>query len=158
MTKYVIDTNVIAVSNNLHDGADMACILSCINFLTITGRSAPIVIDAGMEILGEYMRYASHRGQPGVGDAFFKYLWENQANPSKCMTVHITPSGLDDVLYEELLPHHSLSGMDRMDQKFLAVAIKTGPEVFIVNATDSDWRQFEHAIREVGVGIRQLCP
>ena len=46
-------------------------------------------------IISEYKNKLSQTGQPGIGDAFLKWVLTNQANPNRCQTAKITETGID---------------------------------------------------------------
>lgn len=157
METNIIDTNVIAVANGRFEGIATQCIQNCHLFLKSV-REKLISLDDKLLILQEYFGYANLSGQPGLGDAFLKWLWTNYANPRFCELITITSTGDDDRLFEEIPDIEDLKGFDRSDQKFLAVALKSQLTATIHNATDSDWEQFSAPIEELGVFINQLCP
>src|SRR5438874_2727122 len=105
------------------DHASPKCVLASISALENLVESEIIVIDDRFRIIEEYRRHLSHSGQPGVGDAFFKWLWENQANESRCERATITQKGHDSTAFEEFPDDESLTGFDREDRKFVAVAL-----------------------------------
>lgn len=47
---------------------------------------------------------------------------------------------------------------DRNDRKFVAVSLALSPPAPIVNATDSDWADWEEGLRDHGIEVIQLCP
>ena len=93
----VVDTNVPLTANG---GEDPKCILACIDALRELMRSGHIVIDDKYLILKEYMHKLSPSGQPGVGDAFLKWVLNNQANVERCTQVPITPRQHDQDFVE----------------------------------------------------------
>ncbi|TAK43157.1 MAG: hypothetical protein EPO28_06335 [Saprospiraceae bacterium] len=157
MGSNIIDTNVLAVANGRFDGISPDCLRSCQQFLG-TAHHQRISLDDKILIFKEYFRYASPRGQPGIGDAFLKWLWTNHANPELCELVSITPTGDDRRLFEEIPGQEDLKGFDPSDQKFLAVALGSRFTATINNATDSDWEDFSEAIEKLGIVVHQLCP
>lgn len=163
MPAYVVDTNVASVANNKGDcpQADDACVLACTKKLKecmdiLKGEvDGAIVIDEGGEIFEEYKNHFSFAGQPGLGDLFFKELFNRQATAA-CERVEITKD--NGWGYKEF-PHISeLKGFDRSDRKFVAVALTSKNKPKILNAVDSDWYHFEKALRKEGLDIVQLCP
>lgn len=80
----VIDTNVGVVANGKHEPADLDCIAACVRAL-IKARKQVVIVDEDFLIFDEYRRYLSPSGQPGPGDAFFKWLWDNQGNQRYCL-------------------------------------------------------------------------
>ena len=154
----VIDTNVAIVANGGHQAASGQCIGACIDAL-LAARGDVVLVDDGQEILAEYKDNLSFAGQPGVGDAFFKWLWNNQANPSCCRKIVITPCDpRGDLEFEEFPNDPALSRFDRSDRKFVAVALTSGESPPILNASDSDWWIHKEALERNGVILRFLCP
>ena len=158
MSGYVVDTNVAVVANQHSQQADLACVLACIQALRQATAQAVIVLDDADRILREYRHNLSLSGQPGPGDFFLKWVHERQATPEFCRTVPITPLDGPEENYLEFPADERLSGFDRSDRKFVAVALASGLEPDILNAVDSDWAQYDPALREAGLRVRYLCP
>lgn len=153
----VIDTNVAIVANGFHERASEQCIDACIESL-LEAQASVVLVDDGYRIFDEYRRHLSHAGQPGVGDAFFKWLWNNQANFASCRQVTITPCDPGGRVFEEFPDDPALAGFDRDDRKFVAVALASGEHPWIANAADSDWWIFRSALTKHGVQMQFLCP
>ena len=152
----VIDANVLAVANNLHEQAAPACWQSCIRFLvSVQSVGGCVSVDDLGEIFKEYSRYASHAGQPGLGDAFFKWLFQNQGYDTVCEKVPITPNA--DRKYEEFPSDPLLSAFDLSDRKYVAVSLTSRRNPIIYNAVDSDWKIFEHVFVQLDIPVCQLC-
>jgi len=158
MKAVVIETNVIAVANELAHHADLKCMLACINALQIAQQKRKIVIDSGQLFFAEYFRYANRAGQPGLGDAFMKWLWDNQANTRRCERVDITPSDHDAENFEEFPDDPELTGFHKDDRKFVAVAIASRQNPKILNAVDSDWWHFREQLSKHNISVQILCP
>lgn len=157
MSVVVIDTNVIAVANWLHDTASITCIETCVAAL-VKARSKVVAVDSMQECFTEYFTYASRSGQPGVGDAFVKWLWDNQGYEKHCELVDITPVPDDPGNYEEYPDDPDLAGFDRSDKKFVAVAIASTQNHEIWNATDKHWWQYRVPFQRNGINLIFLCP
>jgi hypothetical protein len=153
----VIDTNVLVAANGKSVHAGLDCQLACINALEEITKRKVVVIDTAMRIIDEYRRHASPAGQPGLGDAFFKWLWLNQGNTDHCEQVEITPRDSDMRDFEEFPADSSLAGFDPADRKFVAVAIASVKHPRILNATDSDWWNFKDEIKGIGLKVDFLC-
>ncbi|HYF16865.1 MAG TPA: hypothetical protein VEA40_03280 [Ramlibacter sp.] len=151
----VIDTNVLVVANGASPQADLQCQYAC-NQALEAARAQGVAIDDAQRILSEYRAYCSHSGQPGLGDAFFRWLWNQQGNPQKCHSVPITPHGVRG--FEEFPDDPRLGTFDRSDRKFVAVALAAGNQPPILNATDSDWWQVRAVLAECDVHIEFVCP
>jgi hypothetical protein len=158
MSSIVIDTNVLVTANDNSEQAGPNCVLACVSALEDAKSHKTILIDSGMRIFEEYRRHANHSGRPGLGDAFFKWLWNNQANLSHCEQVDITSKANDLHDFEEFPDDPELAGFDRSDRKFVAVAQASGKRPTILNATDSDWWNFKEPLAANGLHIKFLCP
>lgn len=157
MGPVAIDTNVPMTANGEAEQASLDCIQQCMDRLTnIRGRQLILLDNLGL-ILAEYRTNLSPRGEPGVGDAFFKWVWDNQANPTMCQQVALTRlNGEDD--FEEFPKDPKLARFDRSDRKFVAVVLSSGEPAPIINATDTDWWIHRRALEAHGIKIEFLCP
>ena len=157
MRAVVVETNVIVVANRKSPQAGPDCILACVDALE-HARQEIVVIDSSVKILDEYRKHASLSGQPGIGDAFIKWLWNNQANPQHCERVDVTPKTNDPDDFEEFPNDADLAKFDRSDRKFVAVALTSRHRPKILNATDSDWWIFCSQLKKHNIVIKFLCP
>ena len=140
-TEVVLDTNVAVVSNGDEtEQAELDCVENCVAVLSQSMLHSRFLLDESNLILEEYRDRLSPSGQPGIGDAFFKFIWENQANERHCRKVAITPN--EERGFDEFPDDPSLDGFDRDDRKFAAVAIAAGSAPKIINASDTDWRNY----------------
>ena len=155
-TEVVVDTNVPLVANGKADQAGWECEAACIRALRQVQAERRTLLDDKRLIIEEYRRKLCHSGQPGVGDAFFKWLWENQANPQHCRIVPVTVHEVRG--FEEFPDSARLSLFDRSDRKFVAVALAGGSSPKVLNAADTDWRDHRQALAENGVDVVFLCP
>ncbi len=151
MSAFVVDTNVAIVANGRETDADQQCQLACIGRLRGLVKGEVIVVDDQDQILKEYRGYLRASGQPGVGDAFFKHVFDSQYLDERVRRVAVTPCG-DDRGYEELPPN----AFDRSDRKFLAVAVVA--DAVVLNATDRHWSKHKELMDELAVEVEQLCP
>jgi hypothetical protein len=135
MSCVVVDTNVLIVANGKSEQSSIDCELNCVFYLE-DYRNIDVCLDSLDLIMDEYQRHCSHAGSPGVGDIFFKYLHDNQYDPTSFIRLlAITPIEDELRLFEEL-PENDF---DPSDRKFLAAALLAGADV--INATDSDWQE-----------------
>ncbi|MBD2667198.1 hypothetical protein B6N60_02747 [Richelia sinica FACHB-800] len=155
MSYFVVDTNVPIVANEKANQASPACVLNCANKLREIQKQHIIVLDDTWLIINEYKNKLSPSGQPGVGDAFFKWVLTNQANPQRCQQVKITPTAENG--FQEFPEEESLANFDKSDRKFVAVALTHPEKPPILNAVDSDWKNFEIALKNIGITIIFLC-
>lgn len=154
----VIDTNVLVTANGKSNHAGLDCQLYCIDALEMAKNRQVVALDSAMRILDEYRRHASPAGQPGVGDAFFKWLWQNQGNPHHCEQVEITQRKSDPRDFLEFPSDPALCSFDFADRKFVAVAVASCNRPKVLNATDSDWWDHQKALGDNGIKIEFLCP
>ena len=153
MTAFVVDTNVaIAANGGETTHADLVCQLSCIEKLHSVVEENTVAIDSMGLILEEYQGHLSFSGQPGMGDAFFKHVFDFQYQDANVVRVPVTRSDDEQRGFEEL-PRNTF---DPSDRKFLAVAVVA--EAVVLNATDSDWGEQQPLMDQLGVEVEQLCP
>ena len=155
-TEIVVDTNVPIVASGRTEQADPRCILNCIAILREIQDERRVLLDDGDLILGEYRENLSFAGQPGVGDFFFKWLFDNQANPAHCRKVPLTVHPVRG--FEEFPDDPSLDMFDHDDRKFVAVARASGTGPAVLNASDRDWWVYCRELRLHGVEVVFLCP
>lgn len=149
---FVVDTNVAIVANGRQTHADLQCQKLCVEKLRSVVAGEVIAIDDNGAILQEYKRHLNLSGMPGVGDTFFKHVFNYQYRGDRVRRTPVTPSADDGRGFEEL-PENTL---DRADRKFLAVAVVAN--AVVLNATDSDWVEHKALTETLGVQVEQLCP
>ena len=153
----VVDTNVPLVANGKAEQAGWKCEDACVRKLIQVQAGRRTLVDDKRLIFKEYLKRLSLSGQPGLGDAFFKWLWENQANPQHCRIVPVTVhDGRSDSRSSRTSAR--LDSFDRSDRKFVAVALASGSSPKVLNAADTDWRDHRQALAENGVDVVFLCP
>jgi len=155
---FVVDVNVAIVANRRTLHADRDCALACVDILSEICRKGIIVIDDAMRILREYMRNLGMAGQPGVGDAFMKWVWENQAVIERCEKVPLTPIPGNPEEFAEFPADPKLNAFDCSDRKYVAVALGSRNHPTVLNAVDTDWWEHREALKRNGVRLRFLCP
>ena len=153
----VVDTNVPVVANVRSEQASPDCVDACTSALQDARNGGKVVMDDGLRILDEYMGHLSYSGQPGIGDAFFRWIWQNQVNPAVCERVTIHPRHGTEGDFEEFPQDPELQGFDRSDRKFVAVALASTNRPTILNAVDSDWWTYHKALERHGLKIEFLC-
>jgi hypothetical protein len=154
----VMDTNVAVVANGRAPQAGDTCVEACIAALIEIRERQRMLLDDEGSILDEYRRQLSPSGQPGPGDAFFKWLWDNQGNPEHCHLVPVTPLDGGGRGFEEFPDDPDLVRFDPSDRKFVAVALGSGERPPILNASDTDWWEHRNALSRHGIEVRFLCP
>lgn len=153
----IVDTNVLIAANGRDClQANARCQFICIEQLEKIEQSGTLVIDDARHILNEYENKVSSDSQPGIGDAFLKWILQNQGTPESCQQVNITWLAEDE--FEAFPADPALAKFDRSDRKFVAVALTHPDYPPILNAVDSDWQRFESALAKYAIRVRQLCP
>jgi len=154
--KAVIDTNVLIAANG-RDCPQVTpqCQFSAIKYLETFQKEGMVIVDDKWLILKEYQNKVNPKGQPGIGDAFLKWILTNQANPKRCQKITITPK---DGSFQEFPDDASLTKFDPSDRKFVAVALKSPDRPPIINAVDPDWAECYEALTQLGLTIEFLCP
>ncbi len=153
---FVMDTNVAVVANGKAEQADQECVSECIARLSKLRRECILLLDYENLILDEYRRNLHPSGQPGLGDSFFKWLFENQANPKHCRRIYISPHA--ERGFVEFPTDPRLFSFDQDDRKFVAVAVASGTDPKILNASDTDWWLHRVALQDHGVEVDFVCP
>jgi hypothetical protein len=152
----VVDTNV-AITANRRDGGSYGCASTCAEALLAIRSSGQIVLDDQGAILAEYKSYLHHSGRPGVGDAFFRWFFNNRGRADLCCEVAITPIIHPWRRYEEFPDDQSLSDFDSSDQKFIAVSRSDPRRPPILEASDHKWLDWATFLRENGILVEFLC-
>jgi hypothetical protein len=149
MTLWVVETNVGGVANDdVASGKhDPECVLACVRFLGEVMKSGRVVLDSEWEIINEYRHILRSSGQPGVGDAFLKWILTHRANPSRCQTVDTAAAEIPD----------RLAGFDPADHKFIRAAV-AAPQSHIAEASDSEWWSRRADFEAAGIPVEFLCP
>ena len=157
--RVIVDTNVPVVANGQSIQASPGCVLACVRRLRGVQANDTLVLDDGWLILREYMANLRSSGQPGLGDAFLKWVLTNQANPRRCEQIHISPIGArpEDEVYAEFPDDARLSGFDPADRKFVAVASAHPTHPPILNAVDTGWRDYQHVLAVHDIQVQFLC-
>ncbi|MGD9890630.1 MAG: hypothetical protein AB7R89_05505 [Dehalococcoidia bacterium] len=158
MSVDVVDTNVLSVANARDTHASPLCVITCVNKLEAIRDGGRLAIDDSRRIVREYQANASSSGQPGPGDAFLKWILQNLWNDQHCEMVPITPRAGTDDNFEEFPDDPDLAGFDRSDRKFVAVALAHPDRPPILNATDTDWHNFDAPLARHGIRVTFLCP
>lgn len=147
----VIDSNVAIVANGRSPQASILCQIACVELLRCH-KQLLICLDESSLIMDEYAKHLCYAGSPGVGDVFFKYLYDNQYAKKNINLVTINQSTDEKRGFEEL----PANNFDPSDRKFLATAVSGGAQV--ANATDSDWAEQQELMDRLNITVQQLCP
>lgn len=165
MTHFVIDANVLAVANEVHDEASAECIDACLAKLEEIQASGIVVIDEAdpsigdSRILNEWGRVCASSPY-GVGGRFYSLLRQHEWDTKRCQRVPISPRANGGQDFVEFPSDTALIDFDSDDRKYVAVALASGFNPSILNAVDDDWADPTHhaALVRNGVRIEFLCP
>lgn len=149
----MMDSNVARVANGDAEQAGPTCVEACVERMERIVTAGRLVLDDEYRILKEY---PTTTGQVRAGHAFTKWAWKNCHHPKRCMLVVIQPDGQRG--FEEFPDDDELAGFDRQDRKFVAVAIGSGESPPVLNAADTDWRDYRDALSRHGVIVEFVCP
>lgn len=153
----VVDTNVATTANGANPGASPACVAACAEALQLV-TGGHIYVDNAGKIVEEYWRNLRGSGEPGPGDAFFKWLLTHEWNPQFCTRVPLTPKAVDPTDYEELPTPTGSVTYDPSDRVFLAVSAAHPDRPAILQALDSKWWGWRESLAEIQVPLVFLCP
>jgi hypothetical protein len=151
----VIDTNVGIVANSKAD-VSRACELRCVQLLREVTESGHLVLDREGRIFAEYLRYLSLSGEPGVGDAFMRWVNDHQHDEKLCTRIPLTIKSDQKIV--EFPARSALAGFDPSDEKFVAIAAVHPDKPPIQVAVDRGWIRYRDALAEAGIKVKFLCP
>lgn len=141
----VIDTNVPLVvrfpeghSEDLRD--------ACEELLAAMIDGGSVVTDLDDEIVEEYFRKLGRSGQPTLGDAFAKWVFDHRWSEPQYV-VDLEPSGL----YEYATLPDPDGAFDPSDRKFVAAAKVAAAPVH--QAADTKWLDWGAALASHGVRV-----
>ncbi len=153
----VVDTNVPIVASCRAEQASPQCVIACLTRLRNVMDEDRIVLDDKWRILTEYKSNLNSSGQPGVGDAFLKWVLTNMANEQRCEFIRITPTGSSPDDFREFPADDELHDFDPDDRKFIAVALAHPERPPVLQAVDTEWWAKRGALARAGVQIEFLC-
>lgn len=152
----IVDTNV-PVTANRRDGGSYENASACAAELMAIRERGYLLVDDQDLIVAEYKTYLNYRGQPGAGDAFFRWFFCNRWKADLCRTVHIQPIIHEWCQFEEFPQDAALKDFDPSDQKFVATAISSKADAHILEATDHKWLKWHECLKKYGVVVRFIC-
>jgi hypothetical protein len=150
----VIDTNVLAVAEGMHDGASDECKQACVALIHRVLNGQRVTVDSAGEILYEYSKTLQQAHTSGPATKLAKRLSATWRDPAACHAVEITPTE-DGASYEEIPT--ALRDFDQDDQKFLAAAAATQETPPIFQALDGEWWRRRVDFAADGLSVVFLC-
>jgi hypothetical protein len=164
MSCVIIDENVAIVANDvtristgrppLTRQADDKCRLATIRRVRQVISKETVIVDSSDLVMRGYRRHLSGKGQPGVGDAFLRWVSDHLYDSTRVRQVPLTSD--EDGQFSAFPSDPDLRSFDRADRVFVALAIESGDAV-IVNAVDSDYRLHQSGLDRFGVRVEELC-
>jgi hypothetical protein len=151
MVRRVVDSNVAVVANGRDTNATPTCRLNAATALKTLLDSGQIIVDDAGEMMAEYQRHCNPKGQPGVGDRFFREILMNYEGKVQRITLTKNQNGE----FVDFPNDPALAGFDPSDKKFAAAGRQTNSP--ILNATDSDWLIFRAALAANGIEVEFVC-
>lgn len=155
MAEVVIDTNVLLVASQRHNQVSPQCVSACVERLTRVREKGCVVIDNAYRILNEYQNKLDANKGKGVGEAFLKWLMQNQANPRRVVQVNLRERATDD--FDEFPDPALAAEFDPPDRKFVAVAHAHPRKPLVLQATDSKWLRWRAQLQTHGVRVEFVC-
>ena len=156
MSAVVVDTNVILVANEAHEGASLECVRVCIERLKLLMAQGTVAVDDGYRIVLEYQNKTQANKAKGVGDVFVKWVLTNLARTDRVHQVPITETAADE--FGEFPDKKLEKQFDPPDRKFAAVAAAHPNKASILQASDCKWLDWWPPLRTAGVEIEFICP
>lgn len=155
-TEAVVDTNVLAISEKLHDGASDGCLKSCVELARqIHDGQIVVLLDDADEILLEYLRYLASEKSSSVGTKIAQLLRTRKYDSRVCRRVTITRSPNNSGAYDEV--PEALRDFDTDDQKFLAVAKASDVNPKIYAGLDGEWWDRSADLLNAGFDVQFRC-
>lgn len=152
---YVIDTNVLLVASGKANHVTDGCVDNATKFLIGVKQSKSMThLDSAGEILSEYLKKNQPFKNRKPGDEFLRYLINSSGDQRLVNRVELEKDETSNYLNFPSDP--ALTGFDEDDKKFIAVAIASNVDPEIVDAADSDWRDFEEALQR-HITLKFLC-
>ena len=154
----IVDTNVALVANGEWKQDSEDCEETCVRRLReIMIGKVKLALDDQRRIIEEYRKKLRPDGQPGVGDAFLKWVEINWTDEERCDRVSITPIENSKTEFKEFPKDKELENFDPDDRKFVAVAHKHPEKPPILQAVDAQWWDFREALSRHGVRVEFIC-
>lgn len=133
----VVDTNVFAIAAEMTPTATEECVAACSRVLVRVTDGYPLLVDAGDEILEEYVSTLATASKSGLATKLVLHLYRTRNGNPACRKVGITP--IDDPVGSYSEVPVALRDFDLDDQKFIAVASSGGGTSPIIAGLDGEW-------------------
>lgn len=156
---HIIDSNVLAIANELHDAASPHCTQNAINFLKMVQEkvdsSEPyiIVFDESQEVLREYRSHCPSNISQRFGSVFLKWLYRNHTKP-QIIKINMP----DDVENNSDLFPECFDGFDRNDRKYLFLALEYSRQSSTIHyGIDRGYKRFADCFVDNNIVLDEIC-
>ncbi len=154
-TTKVIDTNVTLVANGQHADVSPDCVADCALALQDIMRNGRVALDDSFRILTEYQNKTTPGKGNRPGDAFIKWVLQNNANPDKCDLVPLQEH--PERKFESFPEDDDLEEFDSSDRVFVALSAAHPEKPEILQAADSKWLDWAVALERHGIHVKFVC-
>lgn len=155
MACVVVDTNVLAVAENMHGEASHACVAAATSLVSRIQRGLLVAVDSDGDILREYIGTLRQARGDGPGRKLAKRLWHLRNDSAVCRSVQLTATDVPQGSFEEVPT--ALRDFDIDDHKFIAVALTEGSTPPIVQALDEEWWGRRRDFVLNGLDVQFIC-
>jgi hypothetical protein len=156
--RVVVDTNVLVTAAGGNSAASVDCLDACARALREVMTHGHVFIDDGGRIIGEYRHSIDLGGRSDAGEEFLEWVIAHEFNIARVTRVTLTPTSTDQDDFAELPPPPAGVHYDPSDRKFLAVSAAHDEHPPVLQALDSKWWGWRHALAASGVALHFLCP
>lgn len=155
MSVVVVDTNVVLVANRQHQSVSEHCVAECALRLQAIMKDGRVALDDCFRILLEYQNKTRPKTGNRPGDAFVKWVLQNNANPNRVDQVQLREH--PDRGFDSFPDDTDLENFDLPDRKFVAVAGAHPGKPSILQAVDSKWLDWAEALKRCGITVEFIC-
>lgn len=139
----------------MHDAASDECVLACVSVARLILEGQRVAVDAGDEIVGEYVSTIGSARTAGIATKLAQRLFRLRFDDAICHRVEITPTDDPAGSYDEV--PNALQDFDNDDQKFIAVAAAEGASPPILAALDGEWWRRRTDFAANGLDVQFSC-
>jgi hypothetical protein len=152
----VIDTNVWAIAEGMHQDASDQCVAACLALLRQVAGGLLLAVDDGDEVLTECISVLQTAKTSGFAKKLITRIWHTRWDAKVCKRVPITACAEPPPSYDEIPP--SLHNFDADDQKFLAVALCEGNKPLLFAGLDGEWWDRQADLQLADLNVQFVCP
>lgn len=150
--RIVIDCNVLIAANARKTHVSSECSAAAGRWLGEVIESHTMLDDLDDLAFHEYKTHCNFKGQPGVGDRFFRWYILNRAVEDKVDRINI---GLTHEDHRAKIPT-ALHSFDPSDLKWIALYCRGSGDA-IIQAGDSDYEEHGAELSSEKINVHNLC-